>query len=163
MKTTPIAYSLLRFSTPEQARGDSRRRQTTGAEEWCERHGIPLDKSLWLFDPACSAFTGKHRENPDRHALAAFLKLVEKNRVAKGSYLIVENLDRLTREHIQPALLLVLNLLQAGIRIVQLKPVEMVFDDKSDTMPVMLMIVELSRGHSESAMKSERVGGAWAE
>jgi DNA invertase Pin-like site-specific DNA recombinase len=74
--------------------------------------------------------------------------------------LILENLDRLSREHIQPALLLVLNLLQAGVRIVQLKPAEMIFDDKSDTMPVMMMM-ELSRGHGESAMKVERNGKAW--
>jgi hypothetical protein len=87
--------------------------------------------------------------------------LVEQGQVPRGSYLIIENLDRLTREHIQPALLLVLNLLQAGIRIVQLKPVEMIFDDKSDTTPVMMMMMELSRGHSESAMKSERVRAAW--
>src|SRR5262249_16062545 len=74
-----------------------------------------------------------------------------------------ENLDRLTREDIQPALLLALNLLQAGVRIVQLKPAEMVFDDKSDTLPVMMMMMELSRGHGESAIKSERLTQAWAQ
>ncbi len=78
-------------------------------------------------------------------------------------YLILENQDRLSREHIQPALLLALNLLQAGIRIVQLEPAEMIFDDKSDTMPVMMMMMELSRGHGESAIKSERNGAAWVE
>jgi DNA invertase Pin-like site-specific DNA recombinase len=83
--------------------------------------------------------------------------------VPRGSCLIIENLDRLSREDIQPALLLALNLLQAGIRIVQLKPTEIVFDDKSDTLPVMMMMMELSRGHGESAMKSERIGKAWAE
>jgi hypothetical protein len=36
----------------------------------------------------------------------------------------------------------------------------MVFDDKSDTLPVMMMMMELSRGHGESAMKSERIGKA---
>lgn len=39
----------------------------------------------------------------------------------------------------------------------------MVFDDKSDTMPVMMMMMELSRGHGESARKSDLVGKAWAE
>jgi hypothetical protein len=110
-----------------------------------------------------SAFTGAHRLNPDRNALAQFLKLVEQGKVPRGGFLLIENLDRLSREHIQPALLLVLNLLQAGLRIVQLKPVEMIFDDKSDTLPVMMMMMELSRGHSESAIKSERIGGAWQE
>jgi DNA invertase Pin-like site-specific DNA recombinase len=161
MKPTPTAFSYIRFSTPEQAQGDSLRRQTAAAAAWCKRHGAALDTTTTLHDLGRSAFTGAHRRNPDRHALAGFLKLVESGRVPRGSYLIVENLDRLTREDIQPALLLVLNLLQAGVRIVQLKPVEMVFDDKSDTLPVMMMIVELSRGHSESAMKKERNGAKW--
>jgi DNA invertase Pin-like site-specific DNA recombinase len=163
MKSAPIAFSYIRFSSLEQAKGDSLRRQTESTREWCERNGIRLDESTTLHDLGRSAYTGKHRENPDRNALAAFLKLVESGKVPRGSYLVLENLDRLSREHIQPALLLALNLLQAGIRIVQLKPAEMVFDDKSDTLPVMMMMMELSRGHGESAMKSERVGKAWRE
>jgi DNA invertase Pin-like site-specific DNA recombinase len=159
----PTAYSYIRFSHPDQAKGDSLRRQEEARDAWLARSGAVLDTSLSLQDKGVSGYTGTHRTNPDRHALAAFVQLVEKNRVARGSYLIVENLDRLSREDIQPALLLVLNLLQAGVRIVQLKPVEMVFDAKSDAMQVMMMVMELSRGHSESAMKSERVGAAWAE
>jgi DNA invertase Pin-like site-specific DNA recombinase len=158
-----LAYSYIRFSHPSQAEGDSLRRQTEAALDWCQRHGARLDTSTTFRDLGKSAYLGEHRKNADRNALAAFLKLVEAGKIPRGSYLIIENLDRLSREHIQPALLLALNLLQAGIRIVQLKPTEMVFDDKSDTLPVMMMMMELSRGHSESAMKSERVGGAWAK
>jgi DNA invertase Pin-like site-specific DNA recombinase len=159
----PTAYSYIRFSHPDQAKGDSLRRQEEARDAWLARAGAVLDTSLTLQDKGVSGYTGAHRQNPDRHALAAFLKLVEGGKVPRGSYLIVENLDRLSREDIQPALLLVLNLLQSGVRIVQLKPVEMAFDAKSDAMQVMMMVMELSRGHSESAMKSERVGAAWAE
>jgi DNA invertase Pin-like site-specific DNA recombinase len=158
-----VAYSYIRFSHPGQAEGDSVRRQAEAAADWCKRNGVTLDTSTTLHDLGKSAYTGSHRQNPDRHALAAFLKLVEQGKVARGSYLVLENLDRLSREHIQPALLLALNLLQSGIRIVQLKPAEMVFDDRSDTLPVMMMMMELSRGHGESAIKSERIGKAWRE
>jgi DNA invertase Pin-like site-specific DNA recombinase len=127
--------------------------------DWCRRNGVDLDASLSLRDEGVSAFRGKHRRS-DRHALARFLDEVKAGRVPRGSYLVIENLDRLSREDLQPALLLVLNLLQDGVRVVQLRP-EMVFDDKSDTLPVMMMMVELSRGHSESRMKSERIGAAW--
>ena len=41
---------------------------------------MALDTSLTLRDEGVSGFTGKHRANPDRNALAAFLKLVEKGR-----------------------------------------------------------------------------------
>jgi DNA invertase Pin-like site-specific DNA recombinase len=160
---SPVAYSYVRFSHPDQAKGDSLRRQTEKRDEWLRRNGVTLDTSLTLRDEGVSAFTGDHRDNPDRHGLAAFLKLVESGRVAEGSYLVVENLDRLSREDIIPALSLVLNLIQAGIRLVQLLPVEMVYDKQSNPMHLMMAIMELSRGHSESALKSERVGGAWQE
>jgi DNA invertase Pin-like site-specific DNA recombinase len=158
---SPVAYSYVRFSTPEQAKGDSLRRQTESAADWCKRHRAALDTATTLHDLGKSAYTGGHRQNADRHALAGFLKLVESGRVPRGSYLIVENLDRLTREHIRPALTLLLNLIEAGVRVVQLKPVEQVFDDKVEPMQLMMAIMELSRGHGESAMKSERNGKAW--
>lgn len=158
-----LAFSYIRFSSPRQAEGDSLRRQTDAAADWCKRHGATLDTSLTLHDLGRSAFSGKHRVNPDRNALAAFLKLVQDGRVPRGSCLIVESLDRLTREHIRPALTLLLGLIDAGIRVVQLKPAETVYGEDVEPMQVMMMIMELSRGHSESAVKSDRCREAWAK
>jgi DNA invertase Pin-like site-specific DNA recombinase len=159
----PIAYSYVRFSNPSQGDGDSTRRQAELRDSWLKRNGATLDTSLTLEDRGVSGFTGKHRSNPDRHALAAFLKLVEDGKVPKGSYLIVESLDRLSREHVRPALSLLLDLLDSGINVVQLQPVEMVYGEKTEPMHLMMAIMELARGHSESQMKSERVGRAWGE
>jgi DNA invertase Pin-like site-specific DNA recombinase len=157
-----LAFSYLRFSSPEQAKGDSVRRQTEARDAWLLRHpSVSLDTSVTLHDKGVSGFTGKHRENPDRHALAAFLKLVEFGRIPEGSYLVLENLDRLSREHIRPALTLLLNLIEAGVRVVQLMPVEQVFDKNVEPMQLMMAIMELSRGHSESASKAVRIGAAW--
>ena len=83
---TAVAYSYVRFSTPEQSRGDSLRRQTEAAQAWCDRNDARLDSSTTLHDLGKSAFKGAHRNNPDRNALAAFLKLVEDGKVARGSY-----------------------------------------------------------------------------
>jgi DNA invertase Pin-like site-specific DNA recombinase len=159
-----IAFSYLRFSHPNQSTGDSVRRQHALRDDWLRRHPeVKLDTSLTLEDHATSGFTGRHRGNADRHALARFLELVRDGRVPRGSYLIVENLDRLSREHVQPALQLFLELTQAGVRLVQLSPAESVFDDQSDLLPLLVAIMEMARGHGESAMKSERIGAAWAE
>jgi DNA invertase Pin-like site-specific DNA recombinase len=156
----PIAYSYIRFSTPEQLKGDSLRRQTQATAAWCERNGIPLDASLSLQDLGVSAFTGKNRT--DKAALGGFLKLVERGKIPKGSYLVIENLDRLSREDERTALRLWMDILDAGINIVQLVP-ETIFHEKSDMFDIMRAIMELSRGHSESLVKSERVGGAWGD
>src|SRR5947208_2900889 len=141
--TTATAYSYLRFSSPEQSKGDSIRRQTELRDQWLDRNGVMLNTTLTLRDEGISGFSGKHRENPDRHALATFLELVHAGRITRGSYLIVESLDRLTREHIRPALTLLLNLIDNGIRIVQLLPVETIYDEEVEPMTLMMAIMEL--------------------
>jgi hypothetical protein len=158
-----LAYSYIRFSSGEQRDGNSVPRQTKDAANWARQNGVPLDRSTTLHDLGRSAFRGKHRQNPDRNALAAFLDMVERGMVPPGSFLIVESLDRLTREDIQPALLLVVGLLQAGIRIVQLKPREIIYDHKSDPPTIMLMIVELMRGNGESQRKSGLGESTWED
>jgi DNA invertase Pin-like site-specific DNA recombinase len=155
----PVAYSYIRFSSRKQEEGDSIRRQDTGAKGWAGRNNVPLDTSLKI-DKGISAFRGK---NADLGSLGEFIRMVDQGRVAKGSYLVVESLDRISRNEVQEALLLILSLLKKGIRIVQLTPVEMVYDSKSDTTALIIMIVEISRGNSESAVKSKRLGDAWEE
>src|SRR5262245_29447078 len=116
-----VAYSYIRFSYSGQAGGDSLRRQTDGsAERFCEKHGLRLDATLTLRDLGVSAFKGKQRS--DKHDLGKFLDLVRRGRIAPGSYLIVENLDRLSREDERKALRLWMDLLDAGVNIVQLVP-----------------------------------------
>jgi DNA invertase Pin-like site-specific DNA recombinase len=159
----PPGYSYVRFSHPDQAKGDSLRRQTEAAAAWCEQNRVALDTSTTLHDLGKSAYTGEHRKNPDRHALAAFLKLVEAGKVPQGSYLVIENLDRLTREDEVPACHLLTGILMAGVRVVQLCPYEMLLTDKSNGWELMRAVMELSRGHGESALKSVRNGKAWKE
>jgi DNA invertase Pin-like site-specific DNA recombinase len=175
--TDPVAYSYIRFSTPEQAKGDSLRRQTKDTEDWCRRHGARLDTSTTLHDLGASAFAKKRRRadedamagfieaddlvNPDRKALAGFLALIKQRKVPRGSYLVVEYLDRLTRDDLVPAVHLLTGILLAGVRVVQLHPVEQVLTQKSEGYQIMLAVVELMRGHSESAAKSGRMREAW--
>jgi DNA invertase Pin-like site-specific DNA recombinase len=156
----PIAISYVRFSSKEQRKGDSLRRQTEATEQWCKRHGTKLDESLSLRDLGTSAFRGKHRS--DKAALGGFLLLVEQGKVPVGSYLVIENLDRLSREDERTALRLWMDILDHGINIVQLTPETVFRHEKSDMFDVMRAIMELSRGHSESVIKSERIGKAWA-
>jgi DNA invertase Pin-like site-specific DNA recombinase len=154
--STPTAFSYVRFSSKRQEEGDSIRRQTEAARGWADRNKVPLDTSLKI-DRGVSAFKGK---NADLGSLGEFLRLVEKGRVRRGDYLVVENLDRISRVEVQPALRLILGILAGGVRIVQLTPAEMVYDDKSDTFSLIIMTAELSRAHGESAVKSKRVGDA---
>jgi hypothetical protein len=73
----PLAFSYLRFSSPEQGDGDSVDRQTGLADAWSERSGVKFDRSLTLLDPGVSGYCGVSRTNPDRYALAKFLKGID--------------------------------------------------------------------------------------
>ncbi|AWL03279.1 recombinase family protein [Massilia oculi] len=99
--TLPVAYSYIRFSTSEQQKGDSLRRQTELSERYASAHGLTLDTSLHLHDLGLSAFD---RSNIDRGALGGFLEAVKRGRIAHGSFLLVESLDRLSRDKVLAAL-----------------------------------------------------------
>src|SRR5262245_45648253 len=159
--TPPVAFSYIRFSTAEQRQGNSLDRQSEAARAWCARNGVRLDQSTSFRDLGRSAFLGEHRKNPDRGALAAFLRLVEQGKVPRGSFLVVENLDRLTREHVRAAVALFLQILEQGVSIVTTTPERVFRHDSQDMTDVIIAVVELSRGHGESKMKSERNGAAW--
>jgi hypothetical protein len=58
---------------------------------------------------------------------------------------------------------LLLNLIEAGVRVKQLKPVEQAFGEDVEPMQLMMAIMELSRGNSESRIKSERNSAVWGE
>jgi DNA invertase Pin-like site-specific DNA recombinase len=90
------------------------------------------------------------------------LSHVETGRIKSGSYLIVESLDRLTREELGDAFELVLGLVNRGIWLVQLSPVESILEKPVNMTGLMLAVVELSRGRGESEVKSQRVAVAHA-
>src|ERR1700721_2011081 len=92
----PKVFSFHRFSTPEQAHGDSERRQVAAAEGFARSRGLQFDETL-LADRGVSGFHGTHRKEG---ALGQFLAAVESGKVAAGSTLVVENLDRLGRENV---------------------------------------------------------------
>ena len=58
----PKAYSYIRFSTPEQAKGDSLPRQTAAARRYAISHGLELDESLTFRDLGVSAHHGRNAE-----------------------------------------------------------------------------------------------------
>src|SRR5262245_43001148 len=114
-----------------------------------------------MTDPGRSGF---RRKNWDTYALAEFVEHVKAGtRVLPGSYLLVENLDRLSREEVGEATELFLSIVNKGVVIVQLSPVVMEFKKPVDMPRIILAIAELQRGNSESAMKSKRLLETWGE
>ena len=167
MKTTTpgqgkLAISYIRFSSPEQAKGDSIRRQTEATEAYCIKHGLTLTEKYRLRDAGVSAFRGANLEPTS--ALGGFLNQVNQGLIPSGTCLIVESLDRLSREKVRKALTVFLNLIDKGIEIVALADNERKFTadtvDK-DSMSLVGSIMVMVRAHEESLMKSKRVKDSW--
>ena len=121
-----IAYSYLRYSSPQQGDGDSVRRQTAAAAAWCKRHpNVRLDLDKRMEDRGYSASDGSHIE---KGALGQFLAAVAAGDITPGSILIVENLDRLSREDPWDAIPMLCKLVNAGITVVTLAPSEFTYE-----------------------------------
>lgn len=157
----PKAYSYLRFSTADQAKGDSFRRQTALAVEYASRHQLDLDETLSFRDLGTSAYRSR---NATKGALRAFLDAVESEIVPPGSYLLVENLDRISRDQILSAQALFLEIVDAGIVLVTLADGRAYSKTSINANPtdLIISIVSLMRAHDESAMKSRRIAAAWS-
>ena len=153
-----IAYSYRRFSSLAQADGDSLRRQTELAEKYASEHNLELDTTL--VDMGVSAFTGANVESGN---LGTFIRAIDSGLVKRGSYLLVESLDRITRESVINALELFLSIIRRGITIVTLID-KKEYSEKSITnnfTELIISIVILSRAHEESQTKSFRRVEAW--
>jgi DNA invertase Pin-like site-specific DNA recombinase len=161
VSTMPRAYSYIRFSKKEQGNGDSLRRQLAGSQAYCEKRGLQLDDSLSLRDLGVSAFNGK---NAEFGALAKFLEAVQTGRVPHGSILIIESLDRLSRNNVDEAYQLFRRLLKAGIDITTLQPFEEYTEaNTKDISGLLRPLLIMQRAYEESATKSARCGAAWEE
>src|SRR5262249_3596149 len=139
--------------------GDSERRQTDLTKAYCRRQGWLLSDKTYE-DLGVSAFHGK---NALVGNLGEFLRAVQSGTVPPGSVLIVESLDRISRQGIDEGYDVVKRILKAGIRLVTLTP-EREFDvtaTKSLSKGALEIQLILERAAEESERKSERIYAAW--
>ncbi|AQS61049.1 hypothetical protein AGRHK599_LOCUS2061 [Rhizobium rhizogenes] len=149
------AYSYVRMSTRKQLRGDSLRRQLERSKTFADEHSLLLDDSLQ--DLGVSAWRGR---NFKTGALGRFLSMVESGEIPKGSYLLIESLDRLSREAVPDALTLFMAIINAGIIIATLGEDRQIYSRdrlNGDWTKLIIGLAVMSRGHEESQTKSERI------
>lgn len=153
------AYTYIRFSTPDQQRGDSFRRQTEAAQKFIEERGLTLTESEAFQDLGVSGYRGANLRN----GLGKFIAEVDAKRIPKDSYLIVESIDRLSRQKVMDALTLLVTLVEKGIKVVTLNDAGPQVLDKSAGLPALVIALSaMHRANSESELKSSRVKASWA-
>jgi len=153
-----LAYSYVRMSTDLQLKGDSLRRQEQASKSYAGQHGLTLVEDFKLQDIGVSAFKGANVENG---ALGRFLSWVKAGQVPKGSYLLVESLDRISRQEIMESVPIFFDIVKSGINVVTLVDNHIYRAGETDFGDIIYAVVVLGRAYEESKTKSVRVGAAW--
>jgi DNA invertase Pin-like site-specific DNA recombinase len=156
--TTTKAYSYLRISNDQQKVGDGIRRQMEASKTYADQHGYDLVETM--SDIGISAFKGK---NITEGALGVFIAAIDAGNIEAGSVLLVESLDRLSRDSVLKAFNQFTSILQKDIGIVTLidsqhYTAESVSENIGQLFTSLGVMV---RANEESVIKSKRISAAW--
>jgi DNA invertase Pin-like site-specific DNA recombinase len=135
------AIAYVRFSSDEQADGDSFNRQTNNLTRYAERTGLVIETTL--LDEGKSAYKGEHLSVGE---LGKFLA-----RADKGSYrgyaFLVEEQDRLSRQGIRATLAVIGRFLDAGMHL-HVTEKSLVFRTEEDLDNLGLVVPTVVNGSS---------------
>jgi DNA invertase Pin-like site-specific DNA recombinase len=104
-----------------------------------------------------SAYRGR---NAEVGALGTFLEAVKDKVIPQGSYLLVESLDRVSRQTVRKAVRTMEDIVAAGVNLVDLSDGGRRYSIETldnDQMSFLLMAIRFMRAHEESAVKSRRL------
>jgi len=151
-------YSYIRMSTDIQLKGDSLRRQMEMSKKYCEDNNIDLVESIQ--DIGVSGFRGK---NSSEGSLGKFLDLIKNGKIDKGSCLIIESLDRLSRDKVLLAFSVFTDILSNDITIITLQDNQVYTSKTVNDNPgqLFLSLGVMLRSHDESKTKSNRISSVW--
>lgn len=164
-----LVFSYIRFSDASQAKGDSAERQAEFVQQFCKTNNLTLDQRTFK-DFGKSGFATRRagvkgnalQLKTAQDGLQSFLDAVQSGDIPEGSILVVEALDRLSRQAEEDALGLLLAIIAAGIEVIALKPDVIRFKKGAiDVAKLMLAVVYLAQAHAYSRNLSTRLGAWW--
>lgn len=159
----PKVYSYVRISTKyRQAKGRGIRRQDDGSLKWCDEHGHLLEPTNCFTDKGMSAF--KKRNNAEHGELRVIIDLIDNGQIEAGSILLIESLDRMSRQDVNIAQEILLSIINRGVTVVTLvdgsvyrtggKPQDMFAQ-------LLFSLAIFMRANDESRQKSDRKSDSW--
>ncbi|WP_100657939.1 recombinase family protein [Alteromonas flava] len=151
-----LLYPYARFSSEQQGKGASLKRQVYRARKYAIENGYEV-VDLDLNDKGLSAFTGK---NVSQGALGAFLEAIDKNIVPRdgSAYLCIEQIDRLSRQDIDSASTLFKSILRKNVNIITLMDNKIYTKQSLNSfIDIMYSLFLMEQANLESQKKSERI------
>ena len=150
------AALYLRYSTLEQAEGQSEQRQIQGAERWCREHDGKLVKVYK--DLGISGGKGAD----DRKGLAALLKDLAKGSIPK--HLLIEDVDRLSRMLPLDSLNLISKILDYGVAIVSIRDNQVLTKDNwQSSQSFLILSLKTTLANEERQKRIFRGRSAWKQ
>ncbi|WP_312315397.1 recombinase family protein [Atlantibacter sp.] len=153
------AIAYMRFSSAVQQKGDSLRRQRKLIDDWLVQNPeFTLDTTTYE-DLGLSAYKGKHAQSG---AFGEFIEAIENGLILPGTVLLVESLDRLSREKIGEATERLKYILKSGVDVITLSDRTHYSEASLDDPYALIKAILISqRANEESELKSSRVKLSW--
>ncbi len=153
------AYAYIRYSLAIQGIGDSENRQINALDAFTKETGIEI--SEFSYDRGKSAFRG---DNARTGKLKEIIDRIDNGDIKKGDYLVVESIDRLTRQRVLDGVELLQGILKRGVSIYTTSDGKTYsYNDPEKDFENLLMISLIAkRANEESETKSKRLIAAWA-
>lgn len=149
-------YLYIRFSDDKQASGSSYDRQLRYARQYCPT--LLEDSDHIYFDSGKSAYSGANLAEGGE--LKRFYDAVASGTVPKGSTLLVEDLDRLSRDGMWKASDKLRELTDSGIVVVTLRD-QKKYSGTLTLSDALTSLIKQELAHEESAKKSRRVADSY--
>lgn len=147
----------VRWSSAEQGKGSTLKRQ----EGDCRRHAAAHGWNVvdMIVDDGVSAFRG---QNAAEGGLSKFVDDVVAGRYQPGIILLVEKLDRLSRQDVRIVFEWLLRITNLGVVVCTVEDDRRYDATNFDMVTFIEVAVKAGLNNMESAKKSDRVGAAWA-
>lgn len=152
------AYAYVRYSRITQESGDSEARQYNALERFTASTGVEIQEVI--YDRGKSAFRG---DNARSGYFKEILERINNRKIKKDDFLVVESIDRITRQRVLDGVELLQNILKKGIKIYTTSD-EKIYsysDPARDFENLMMIALIAQRANEESETKSKRLNSAW--
>lgn len=152
------AILYIRFSTKDQHKGDSIKRQTALGQSVAKARGYTITETL--ADKGKSAYHGRHREEGGK--LYEIEERAKRGELA-GKVLLVEAIDRLSRQKPLESLSLIRDLTENGLTICETSSNRIYNTQAIDENWTHLVVIlaGAAEAYNSSHEKSKRVKSAW--
>lgn len=157
---TQPAWIYARFSSLEQSKGHSLERQLQDGKAYIERMGWEHSPAREIADEGKSAYHGANRA--EGSGLYEFEQKAREGHFSKGAVLVVENLDRITRQGYEEAIDLLRLLTTNGVTVATWHDNQIYLaNERIDMMKVLSIILKAELAREESDKKSKRIRASW--